>query len=427
MSIPPGFGKNMEIISFQPHDETLRPITKNVPVTHPKKDNLTEDTSFVLNTELAIPLEYMRLDGLIDAFCANKHNPITVKTELDVLSDVFSYEQLDMRRSKRLKTQPERFISYDAPNFDRDKWKRRGASSTKNDKLQRASYQDLSVKVESSLEEVPVNITPNQAAAGAFVTKENSSSTKRQRMSTRTPVKEKSISEEAKAKNTTQEIASYRYSSVEVDSSCEEVPANITPHQAGACTFLVKEKPSSTKEQYKSTRRTPVKKNPSSDVVKEKSTIQETALDSPIPRTPVKNKEKNHRPPMSFQRNSFTLSRSLNGNSEPAFCQKSGRKRKERMSEREYKQMINQCIGNIQSEMERDFEFPLDVPVMNYHQGAYQEEDFTWPPSADSPDEKEELDDLDDLWKEMDYSLTTVALLEQKQVCVFFCNCSTFS
>jgi DNA repair and recombination RAD54-like protein len=246
-------------------------------------------------------------------------------------------------------------------------------------------------------------------------------------MSTRTPVKEKSISEEAKAKNTTQEIASYRYSSVEVDSSCEEVPANITPHQAGACTFLVKEKPSSTKEQYKSTRRTPVKKNPSSDVVKEKSTIQETALDSPIPRTPVKNKEKNHRPPMSFQRNSFTLSRSLNGNSEPAFCQKSGRKRKERMSEREYKQMINQCIGNIQSEMERDFEFPLDVPVMNYHQGAYQEEDFTWPPSADSPDEKEELDDLDDLWKEMDYSLTTVALLEQKQVCVFFCNCSTFS
>ncbi|KAM0892968.1 hypothetical protein ACQ4PT_025438 [Festuca glaucescens] len=413
MTVPPGFGNNMDIISFQPHDEILRPITENVPVTHAKKHNLTEDTSFVLNTILATLLEDMRLDGLIDGFCANKHNQITVKTELDDLSDVYSYEQLDLRRSKRLKTQPERFISYDAPNFDRDKWKRRGESSTKLDKLQRATYQDSSVEVESSCEEVPVNITPNQAAAGAFVTKENPSSTKRQRMSTRTPVKEKSISEEAKAKNTTQERASYRYSSVEVDSSCEEVPANITPHHAGACTFMVKENPSSIKEQYKSTRRTPVKKNPSSEVGKEKSTIQKTALDSPIPRTRAKNKEKNHRPPMSFQRNSFTSSRSLNGISEPAFCQKSGRKRKERMSEREYKRMINQCIGNIQSEMERDFEFPLDVPVMNYHQGAYQEEDFTWPSSADSPDEKDELDDL---WKEMDYSLTTVALLEQKQV-----------
>lgn len=415
MTVPPGFGNSTDIISFQPHDETLRPITKNVPVTHAKKRNLTEDMSFVLNTKLATLLEDMRLDGLIDGFCANKYNPITVKTESDDLSDVYSYEQLDLRRSKRLKTQPERFISYDAPNFDRDKWKRRGESSTKLDKLQRASYQDSSVEVESSCEEVPVNITPNQAAAGAFVTKENPSSTKRQRMSTRTPMKEKSISEEAKEKSTTQEIASYRHSSVKVDSSCEEVPANITPHQEGACTFLVKEKPSSTKEQYKSTRRTPVKKNPSSDVVKEKSTIQETALDSPVPRTPVKSKEKNHRLPMSFKRNSFTSSRSLNGNSESAFCQKSGRKRKERMSEREYKRVINQCIGNIQSEMERDFEFPLDVPVMNYHQGAYQEEDFTWPPSADSPDEKDELDDLDDLWKEMDYSLTTVALLEQKQ------------
>jgi DNA repair and recombination RAD54-like protein len=100
------------------------------------------------------------------------------------------------------------------------------------------------------------------------------------------------------------------------------------------------------------------------------------------------------------------------------------------MSKREYKRMIDQCIGNIQTEMERDFEFPPDVPVMNNDQGAYREEDFTWPSPATSEDEKDsqdEKDDLDDLWKEMDYSLTTLALLEQKQVCLFLYNFLTLS
>jgi DNA repair and recombination RAD54-like protein len=352
----------MEIISFQPHDETLRPITKKFPVTHAKNHNVTEDVSVVLNTKLAALLEYTGLDGLIDACCANKNNPITMKTELDGISDGFSYEQMDLRRSKRLKTQPERFTSYDKPNFDRDKWKRHGASSTKQDNSQRASYRD---------------------------------------------------------------------SSLEVDSSCEEVPANITPHQAGAGAFVVKENPSSTKEQHKSTAtRTPGKEKPSSVEVKEKSTIQERVSDSHIPQIPRNNTEKNHRPTTSLHRKSFTSSRSLNGKSEPAFGQKSARKRKERMSKREYKRMIDQCIGNIQTEMERDFEFPPDVPVMNNDQGAYREEDFTWPSPATSEDEKDsqdEKDDLDDLWKEMDYSLTTLALLEQKQVCLFLYNFLTLS
>uniref|UniRef100_A0ACD5WNP5 Uncharacterized protein n=1 Tax=Avena sativa TaxID=4498 RepID=A0ACD5WNP5_AVESA len=343
MSIPPGFGKNMEIISFQPSEENLRPMIGTVPVTHAKKHILTEGMSFTLNTELVAQLEYMMLDGLFDDFGAKKHNLITVKTELECLSDVFSYEQLNLRRSKRLKTQPERFNSYDTPNFDRDKWKRRGVSSTKHDNSQRALYGDSSVEVESCCEEVPVNITPNEAGAGAFV---------------------------------------------------------------------VKKKQSSSERRHMSTRNTPVKEKPSSDEVKEKSTIQERASDSKIPQTPAKNKERNHHPTVSFQRNSFTSSRCLNGNSEPPFSRRSGRKRKERMSGREYKQMINQCVGNIQSEMERDFEFNLEVPVMNFDQRIYKEEDFTWPSSTEIQDEKDELDDL---WKDMDYSLTTLALLEQKQ------------
>uniref|UniRef100_A0ACD5Z1N8 Uncharacterized protein n=1 Tax=Avena sativa TaxID=4498 RepID=A0ACD5Z1N8_AVESA len=344
MSIPPGFGNSMEIISFQVRDETLGPMIRSVPVTLGKKHNLTEDISSILNTELVALFEYMRWENSIfDGLCAKKHNPITVKTDLECLSDVFSYEQLNLRRSKRLKTQPERFTSYDTPNFDRDKWKRRGVSSTKHDNSQRALYGDSSVEVESCCEEVPVNITPNEAGAGAFVVKKKQSSTERRHMSTR---------------NT-----------------------------------LVKEKPSS-------------------DEVKEKSTIQEIASDSKIPQTPAKNKERNHHPTVSFQRNSFTSSRCLNGNSEPPFSRRSGRKRKERMSGREYKRMINQCVGNIQSEMERDFEFNLEVPVMNFDQRIYKEEDFTWPSSTEIQDEKDELDDL---WKDMDYSLTTLALLEQKQ------------
>lgn len=85
--------------------------------------------------------------------------------------------------------------------------------------------------------------------------------------------------------------------------------------------------------------------------------------------------------------------------------------------------MIDQCIGNIQCEVERDSDFKVDAQILNGCGHAYQEEDFTWPSSADSQEEKDELEEL---WKEMDYALATVAIHEQKQVseaCFFFCSC----
>jgi len=75
--------------------------------------------------------------------------------------------------------------------------------------------------------------------------------------------------------------------------------------------------------------------------------------------------------------------------------------------------MIDQCIGNIQCEVERDSDFKVDAQILNGCGHAYQEEDFTWPSSADSQEEKDELEEL---WKEMDYALPTVAIHEQKQV-----------
>ncbi|KQK14501.1 SNF2 domain-containing protein CLASSY 1 [Brachypodium distachyon] len=325
MSIPPGFGRNMEIVSFQLHDKNLRPTIRNIPVTHAKKHNLTEDNRFTLKTELDDQLEYIR---------------VAVKIELDdQLEDQFDvgllYKHVDLRRSKRLKTQPERFTSYDAPNFNRDT-KKKGASAS-----------------------------------------------------------------------STMHYDHRRASQVKVESSCGEDPVKIT----GASSFMFNENPSTTKGQHKNTRRRtpcslPMKEKPSS--VKEESKTEERASDSHIPQTPAQNKEKNHRTPSSFHRKSGTSPCSLGGNYEPAFCQKRGRKRKERMCDEEYEKIINQCIGNIQSEMERDYEFNLDVPMMHCCQGAYPEEDFTWPSLADSQEEKK--DELDELWKEMDFSLTTLEL-----------------
>ncbi|XBI98743.1 hypothetical protein VPH35_018947 [Triticum aestivum] len=322
ISTPPGFGNSMEIVSFQLRNEALCPIIRNIPVTHAKKHNLTEGMRFTMKAELDGQLEDRRF---------------TVKTELDGLLDVFSYEQVDLRRSKRRKTQAERFTSYDTPNFGRDRWKRRDAPSTKHGNSQRALRRDSPVKVESTYAEVPVNITRKQTSATVFMVKEN---------------------------------------------------------------------PNTTEGKHKSTARiTPVKEKPSSVEVKEESTVEERSPGPHVPRTPAKSKEKNLRPPLSLWRKSFTSSRSLNGNSEPAF----GRKRKEHMCEREYKKMINQCIGNIQSEMERDFEFNLGAPMMNYGQDFYGEVNFTWPASADN-DSQEEKDGLEEFWKEMDHSLTTLAL-----------------
>jgi DNA repair and recombination RAD54-like protein len=157
-----------------------------------------------------------------------------------------------------------------------------------------------------------------------------------------------------------------------------------------------------------------VKEEPSSVEIEEKSSKEQSAPEFHIPRTPAQNKEKHNRPPFSCKPKLFTSSGTLGVNCEPAFCQKVGGKRKRHMCEREYKQMIDQCIGNIESEMERDSMFNFDANMMNYVQHSYREEDFTWPPSADNQEVEE--DELEELWKEMDYSLTTLALLEQKQV-----------
>nr|XP_034571178.1 SNF2 domain-containing protein CLASSY 1-like isoform X2 [Setaria viridis]TKV96955.1 hypothetical protein SEVIR_9G464301v2 [Setaria viridis] len=321
MSIPPGFGKSMDIISFKTRDEALRPRIRTVPVTQVKKHNLTEDR------------------------CT------TVMDELDGTQDVeVLYEHVDLRRSKRMKTQPDRFTSYDAPNFNRtcNKKKEGNTSSTKNKNSQSDFSWDSPVQEESSDEEVLGNPSVKQTVSGPFMVKEDPRSMEGQR---KNPVKRTK------------------------------------------CSFPVKEKPTS--------------------VEIEKSTAKQRSSDSHIPHAPAKNKEKYSRPPLSFQLKPFTSSHILRGNSEPAFCQKRGRKRKKHMREREYKEMIDQCIGNIQCEMERDSDFKLDVHITNCSGHAYQEGDFTWPSSTDSQEEKDEFEEL---WKQMDYALTSLALLEQKQM-----------
>lgn len=90
-------------------------------------------------------------------------------------------------------------------------------------------------------------------------------------------------------------------------------------------------------------------------------------------------------------------------------------KRKKLANPNECKEVIEKCIGNIRNQIERQFE-PI-VPQAAYQPTASpkeeEEEDFNWTPLADTPAEQKEHEDL---WKEMEHSLTTLALLEQKQV-----------
>ncbi|KAG2639240.1 hypothetical protein PVAP13_2NG613900 [Panicum virgatum] len=320
MSIPPGFGKNMDIISYKPHDEALRPRIRTVPVIQVNKHNLTE---YGCTTEM---------------------------DELDSAQDVeVLYERVDLRRSKRLKTQPDRFTSYDAPNFNRTyKKKEDNASSTMNENSESDLSWDSPVQEESGNEEVLGNSGMKQTAFSPFM------------------VKEDTRSMEGQCKN---------------------------PMKRTQCSFPVKEKPIS--------------------VEIEKNTTEQRCSGSHIPHTPAKNKEKCNRPPLSFQLKPFTSSHSVGGNSEPAFCQKRGRKRKRHMREREYKEMIDQCIGNIQCEIERDSDFKIGVQILNCSGNAYRKEDFTWPSSTDTQEEKDEFEEL---WKEMDYALTSLELLEKKQM-----------
>ncbi|KAF0908589.1 hypothetical protein E2562_026637 [Oryza meyeriana var. granulata] len=322
MAIPPGFGNTMEIISFQLHDEALRPTIRNIPITHVKRNNITGHMRFSIKSEM--------------------------DSELDRVLDVeILYAHVDLRRSKRLKTQPDRFTSYNTPRF-LGGYKKKEASSS-----------------------------PTKHVRGAL----------------------------------------HCDSPVEVESCCVGIPENITQKKTCVYSSMVNEKPNSPEGQHKDTTKTtyslPVKEKPSSMEVEEKSSKEQSAPELHIPQTPAQNKEKHNRPPFSCKPKLLTSSGTLGGNCEPAFCRKVGRKRKRHMCEREYKQMIDQCIGNIQSEMERDSKFNFDVNMMNYVQHSYQEEDFTWPPSADN---QEEEDELEELWKEMDYLLTTIALLEQKQL-----------
>lgn len=320
ISVPPGFGKNMEIISFKLRGEVLYPRIRTVPITQVKKHYLTDDSC------------------------------IAVKGELDSAQDVeIMYARVDLRRSKRMKTQPDRFISYFSPNFNRTyKKKEENAPPNKNENSKSNSSWDSSLQRESSGEEVLGNHGVKQTVFRSFM------------------VREGAVSMEGQ----------HRY-----------------PMKRTRCSLPVKGK--------------------TTFVETEKNPTEQRCSDYHIPHTPAKNMEKYNRPTLPFRPKSFASSHSLYCNSEPAFCQKRGRKKKKHMCERQYKQMIDQCIGNIQCEMERDSDFKLDVQMLNGSRHAYKEEDFTWPSVTGSQEEKDELEEL---WNEMDYSLATLAILEQKQM-----------
>ncbi|XP_040382284.1 SNF2 domain-containing protein CLASSY 2-like [Oryza brachyantha] len=415
MAIPPGFGNTMEIISFQLRDEALWPTIRNIPITHVEKNNITEDKRF------------------------------TVKSEMDSELDVeVLYEHVDLRRSKRLKTQPDRFMSYHAPRF-LGGYKKKETSSSPIKHVRGALHCDLPVEVESCCVEIPVHITQKQTGVYSSMVNEKTSSPEGQHKNTMKgtacslsvkekpcsldgqhknitngticslPVKEKTCSPEGQHKNSTDRTTCSL--PVKEKPSCPEGQHKNTTDRT-TCSLPVKEKPSSPEGKHKNTMKRstcslPVKAKPSSVEVEDKSAKEQSGVELHIPRTPAQNKEKHNYPAFSCKPKLFSSSGILGGNCEPAFCRKVGRKRKSHMCERECKQMIDQCIGNIQSEMERDSKLNLDVNMMNYILHSYREEDFTWPPSADN---QEEVDELEELWKEMDYSLTTLALLEKKQL-----------
>jgi DNA repair and recombination protein RAD54 and RAD54-like protein len=313
---------------------------------------------------------------------------ITVKSELDSAQYVENlYEQVGLRRSKRLKTQPDRFTSYDTPNFNRSN-RRKGehASPAKNENSQSFMSWDSPVLGESSDEDVLAKAALVQTVAGSFTVKEHPRPAEGQqknpakRIQSSFPMNEKTTSAVVK-KSTTE----------------RNVPDSHIPHT-----------PAKNKERHN----LPMKEKPTSIELK-KRTAERNVPDSHIPHTPAKNKESHNHSALSFRLKSLASSHSLDGNSEPAFCQKRARKRKKHMCNREYKQMIDRCIGNIQWEMERDPGFKLDVQMMNWGGHAYQEEDFTWPSSAHSQEKKDEHEEL---WKEMDYSLATLAFLDPVQV-----------
>ncbi|XP_072960913.1 SNF2 domain-containing protein CLASSY 1-like [Typha angustifolia] len=87
--------------------------------------------------------------------------------------------------------------------------------------------------------------------------------------------------------------------------------------------------------------------------------------------------------------------------------------KKKLLSETEFKKMIDTCVGNIKSEINRQNE-PTIQKKANAPTGDSEEaEDFTWSPSTE---DHVEIEEHEELWKEMEHSLTTLTLLEQNQI-----------
>ena len=87
------------------------------------------------------------------------------------------YAYVDIRRSMCMKTKPDRFTSYDAPNFNRIYNKKKAdGPSTKNENLESDLSCDSSEQRESSDKKMLENLRVNKKVSGAFVVKEDSGS-----------------------------------------------------------------------------------------------------------------------------------------------------------------------------------------------------------------------------------------------------------
>ncbi|KAM0948099.1 putative DNA helicase chromatin remodeling SNF2 family [Dioscorea sansibarensis] len=96
--------------------------------------------------------------------------------------------------------------------------------------------------------------------------------------------------------------------------------------------------------------------------------------------------------------------------------------RRKLLSTVECKEIIKNCMGDIQSEIERLFSPPVEsgekTPPVESVEKTRQttlpaaDEDFNWSSEDDTPPKDDENEEL---WREMDHALTTLALLEQKQ------------
>lgn len=79
------------------------------------------------------------------------------------------------------------------------------------------------------------------------------------------------------------------------------------------------------------------------------------------------------------------------------------------LSAAECEQLIRQCMGNIETEMEDE----VGPGFQSAKAFADEEEVFKWSPS---PVDQFEIDEHEDLWKEMEHTLTALALLERQEM-----------